>query len=167
MGTLKRMPTVNEHGEVDEKEKEDEEPLGTAVATNGPPCVGGEFCAALDTLFETLEETQSWYVFCINPNDSQLPNQLEGRSVKGQVRSIGLTEIARRNINVFEANMTLDEFIDRYKAQFTLLNVVEGDTREQIEQARTALGLEEKDGVLGTNKVCLTYNCPQHRLNYF
>ncbi|KAF9817354.1 hypothetical protein IEO21_03495 [Rhodonia placenta] len=155
-GTLKRMPTVNEHGEVDEKEKEDEEPLGTAVAANGPPCVGGEFRAALDTLFETLEETQSWYVFCINPNDSQLPNQLEGRSVKGQVRSIGLAEIARRNINVFEANMTQDEFVDRYKAQFTSLNVVEGDTREQIEQARTALGLEEKDVVLGTNKVFLS-----------
>ncbi|EED77175.1 predicted protein [Postia placenta Mad-698-R] len=155
-GTLKRMPTVNEHGEVDEKEKEDEEPLGTAVAANGPPCVGGEFRAALYTLFETLEETQSWYVFCINPNDSQLPNQLEGRSVKGQVRSIGLAEIARRNINVFEANMTQDEFVDRYKAQFTSLNIAEGDTREQIEQARTALGLEEKDVVLGTNKVFLS-----------
>jgi hypothetical protein len=34
--------------------------------------------------------------FCINPNESRvqtLPNQLEGRSVKGQVRSAGLAQI--------------------------------------------------------------------------
>ena len=66
------------------------------------PCVAGEFKSALDTLFETIEETQSWYVFCVNPNDSQLPNQLEGRSVKGQVKAVGMTEMARRCINVFE-----------------------------------------------------------------
>ena len=72
MNTLKE-PTI--------EEKEGE----ASVTTDGPPCVTGEFRLALDTLFETLNETQAWFVFCINPNDSQFPNQLEGRSVKGQV----------------------------------------------------------------------------------
>lgn len=150
--TIKRMPTLKEDG-ADEKEREDEEPLGTLGTSHGPPCVAGEFRAALDTLFETLFETQSWFVFCINPNDSQLPNQLEGRSVKGQVRSLGLSEIARRCVNVFEVNMTPDEFVSRYKDQLSTLGIVEGDPREQVEQARTALGLEERDVVVGAQKV--------------
>ncbi|KAI0922672.1 hypothetical protein AcV5_009583 [Taiwanofungus camphoratus] len=152
---IKRMPTLKE-GDIDEKDKDDEEPLGTIATSSGPPCVAGEFRAALDTLFETLDETQSWYVFCINPNDSQLPNQMEGRSVKGQVRSLGLAEIARRSVNVFEVNMTPDELVQRYKSQLTALNIIEGDPREQVDQARTALGLEEKDVVLGLHKVFLS-----------
>lgn len=144
--TIKRMPTVKE-GEYDEKEDED------APASSGSPCSAGEFRTALDTLFETLEDTQPWYVFCVNPNDSQLPNQLEGRSVKGQVRSAGLSEIARRCANVFEVNMTPDEFVTRYRQPLANLGVVEGDPREQAAQAWTALGLKERDVVLGMSMV--------------
>ncbi|KZT04957.1 glycosyltransferase family 2 protein [Laetiporus sulphureus 93-53] len=154
-GTIKRMATVKEDV-IDEKNLDDEEPLGTAVLANGPPCIAGEFRGALDTLFETLDETQSWYIFCINPNDSQLPNQLEGRSVKGQVRSLGLSEVARRCVSMFEVNMTPEEFVQRYQGQLDTLHVIEGTPREKVEQARTALGLEEKDAVLGMNKVFLS-----------
>jgi myosin heavy subunit len=66
--------------------------------------------SALDTLFETIEETQSLYVSCVNPNDSQLPNQFEGRSVKGQVKAVGMTEMARRCVNVFEVGVTWRNF---------------------------------------------------------
>ncbi|KAL4074989.1 hypothetical protein V8B97DRAFT_1948869, partial [Scleroderma yunnanense] len=43
-----------------------------------------------------LSETQAWYIFCINPNDSHLPNQLKGCAVKVQVRNIGLGAIVVR-----------------------------------------------------------------------
>ena len=89
--TIKRMPAVNEGGDVEEQDREeDENNLPTVTLTGGAsPCVAGEFKSALDTLFETIEETQARYIFCVNPNDSQLPNQLEGRSVKRQVRLLG------------------------------------------------------------------------------
>ena len=148
------MPTLKEGGgDVEEKDREDDEP----VSSGGPPCVAGEFKSALDVLFETLEDTQSWYVFCINPNDSQLPNQMEGRSVKAQVRSVGLAEIARRNVNVFEAMMTPDEFTQRYASLLESVGVTEGDSRSQVEQARTALGLQERDIVLGLSMVSASY----------
>ncbi|KAI6001610.1 hypothetical protein F5J12DRAFT_703249, partial [Pisolithus orientalis] len=73
-----------------------------------------EFCAALNTLFNMLGDMHSWFVFCINPNDSQLPNQLKGQSVKGQVHSSGLVKVAKRNACVFEVSMTLDKFCQRY-----------------------------------------------------
>ncbi|KAI8989101.1 glycosyltransferase family 2 protein [Trametes punicea] len=149
--TIKRMPTLKE-GDVEEKERDEDE----APSTAGPPCVAGEFRQALDVLFETLEDTQSWYVFCINPNDSQLPNQMEGRSVKAQVRSVGLAEVARRCVNVFEAMMTPDEFSQRYQSLLQSVGVTDGDSRQQVEQARNALGLQERDIVLGTSMVFLS-----------
>jgi hypothetical protein len=91
--TIKWTPTLG--ADIDKKECEDED-ANVPAPTGGTPCIAGEFRSTPDTLFETLEETQPWYIFCINPNNSQLPIQLEGRSVKGQVRSIGSTEITRR-----------------------------------------------------------------------
>ncbi|KAI6004530.1 hypothetical protein F5J12DRAFT_679722, partial [Pisolithus orientalis] len=74
-----------------------------------------EFCTALNTLFNMLGDTHNWFMFCINLNDSQLPNQLEGQLVKGQVCSSGLVEVAKRNACMFEVGMTLDEFCQRYR----------------------------------------------------
>jgi chitin synthase len=150
--TIKRMPTVKE-GDADADDKDDDD---QPAHSRGIPCVAGEFRSALDTLFETLEESQSWFVLCINPNDSQLPNQLEGRSVKGQVRSHGLTEIAKRSVAVFEVGMTPEEFVDRYKDGLDGSGVSEGTPLELIEQARTANSLEEKDLVVGQQKVFLS-----------
>ena len=147
--TVRRAPTL---GDVEEKERDDDDAAPTTL-NNSSPCVAGEFRSALGTLFETLEETQTWYVFCVNPNDSQLPNQLEGRSVKGQIRSMGLTEIARRCVNVFEVGMTPREFCDRYREKLAGVGITEGESREQIEQARTALGFKDNDLVLGQYKV--------------
>lgn len=152
--TIKRMPTVKETTDIEEKERDDEDtqgPFGQSSHTS--PCVAGEFKAAMDTLLETIDETQPWYIFCINPNDSQLPNQLEGRSVKGQVKAAGLAEIARRSVNVFEANMSPEEFCERYGDGLHAGGIAEGDEREIIGQAKTAFGLDEKDLVLGVHKV--------------
>jgi len=155
-GTIKRMHTVKEPA-IDEKEEEE------TTTSGGAPCVAGEFRSALDTLFETLDETQAWFVFCINPNDSQLPNQLEGRSVKGQVRSAGLSEIARRCVSMFEVNMTSEEFCDRYREPLAEMGVVEGSYEEQIDQCRSVLSLQARDIVLGQHKVFLS-QAAFHRL---
>ncbi|KAF4602951.1 hypothetical protein EYR38_003355 [Pleurotus pulmonarius] len=155
-GTIKRMPTVKEG-------MDDEHDDDAAPASGGIPCIAGEFRAALDTLFETFDESQAWYVFCINPNDSQLPNQLEGRSVKGQVRSVGLAEISRRCINVFEVGMTPDEFAERYKDGLEATGVTEGTSGERVQQARTAFGMGDSDIVLGQHKVFLS-QAAFHRL---
>lgn len=155
--TVRRMRDSASAGmlaDIDEKERDDDEGgAQTSTPAGGAPCVAGEFKSALDTLFETLEESQTWYVFCVNPNDSQLPNQLEGRAVKGQVRSSGLSEVARRSVNMFEVGMTPEEFCDRYREPLKAIGVTEGEPRELVDQARTALGLQPKDLVQGQQKV--------------
>ncbi|KAH0831304.1 glycosyltransferase family 2 protein [Lanmaoa asiatica] len=154
-GTVKRMPTLREDGATEEQDREEEDALNPSSGQT--PCVAGEFRAALDTLFETLSETQCWFVFCVNPNDSQLPNQLEGRSVKGQIRSLGLTEISKRNVNVFEVGLTPDEFCTRYKDPMAKMGVVDGSAEEKVERTRNVLGLQETDMVLGQYKVFLSH----------
>lgn len=102
---IKCTPTL---GDIGERERNDED-------ANTPPPAGdilhiaSEFRSALNALFETLEETQPRYVFCTNPNDSQLPHQLEGRSAKGQIRSVGLLEITKRCAHAFPAGVTYQE----------------------------------------------------------
>ncbi|KAG6370849.1 P-loop containing nucleoside triphosphate hydrolase protein [Boletus reticuloceps] len=153
-GTVKQMATLREDSAVEEQEREDDDAPNSSSGLT--PCVAGEFRAALGTLFETLSEMQSWFVFCMNPNDSQLPNQLEGRSIKGQIQSLGLTEVSKRNVNVFEVGLTLDEFCTRYGEPMAKMGVMDGSAKEKVEQTRNVLGLQETDIVLGQYKVFLS-----------
>ncbi|KAJ6586612.1 glycosyltransferase family 2 protein [Mycena sp. CBHHK59/15] len=151
-GTVRRTAPTSPTGE-----SIAEEDGAEAEGGPGTTAVAGSFRAALDTLFATLDETQAWHVFCVNPNDAQLPNQLEGRSVKGQVRSAGLAQVAQRAAaGVFEVGMAVGEFCERYREGLEAGGVVEGSERERVEQARTAFGLGEKDVVLGVQKAYLT-----------
>lgn len=53
-------------------------------------CVPGEFRTTLDTLFDTGRR----YIFCINPNDTRLPNPLERRWFRdNQTPSIAMSGI--------------------------------------------------------------------------
>ncbi|KAF8416231.1 P-loop containing nucleoside triphosphate hydrolase protein [Boletus edulis BED1] len=140
-GTVKRMATLRGGSAVEEQEREDDDAPNSSSGLM--PCIAGEFRAALSTLFKTLSETQSWFVFYLNANDSQSPNQLEGRSLKGQIQILGLTEVLKRNVNVFGVGLTLDEFCTR-------------SAKEKVEQTRNTLGLQETDIVLGQFKVFLS-----------
>ncbi|KIK16514.1 hypothetical protein PISMIDRAFT_15777 [Pisolithus microcarpus 441] len=137
--TVHHMPhnntTTGTAPTITEEECEDED---VAVPQNtGTPCVTGKFCAPLDTLFDTLGDTQNWFVFCINLNNSQLLNQLEERLVKGQVHSAGLVEVAEWGGSNVQGGR-------------------DGTPAEQIERMGVALGLGETDVVLGQHKVFLS-----------
>ncbi len=56
-------------------------------------------------------------------------------------------------MNVFEANMLPSEFCDRYSDQLAALSIHEGDPIMMVQQARTALDLQERDVVQGQHKV--------------
>lgn len=106
---IKRMPAVKDGLGPNIEERDEEGRPSGAPSTSSTPCVLGEFRAALDTLFDM---TPPWYIFA--SNDSQVPNQLEGRSVKGEVKSTVLAEIVKRCISMFEVGMAPREFCEWY-----------------------------------------------------
>ena len=53
------MSTIKK-GEVKEKDREEDETLGSSGLPNYSPCVAGEFKAALDMLFKTFNKAQPW-----------------------------------------------------------------------------------------------------------
>ena len=131
-GTIKRLPALCENDPAEEQDHEDEEGNSSLGAML---CVAGKFRAALDTLFETLLDSRPWFVFCVNPNDSQLPNQFEGQSVKCRIQTLdlGLTKVSKRNINVFEVVLTLDEFCTRYKELLVKMGIVDGLVKKALQ----------------------------------
>jgi len=152
--TIKRKPGAGAAPAAGDIQEEDGTGADDDSPADGIKCVAGEFQSALDTLFNTLDDTHAWYVFCINPNDSQLPNQLEGRGVKAQVRSIGLSQMARKQGVVFEASMSPQEFCDRYHDYLKVLGVsAGGDPIASVNATREALGLSELEIVIGQFKV--------------
>jgi len=152
--TIRRSRTQKKNPEGIPEEGDEEE------APNAIKCVVGEFNASLDLLLEALDETESWYCFCVNPNDSQLPNQLEVRGVKAQARSLGLPEMAKKLKGTFEVNMTFGEYFERYKETLESVGASEfsdGSMEERVARAKVGLGLEYHDVVVGHNKVCGSY----------
>ena len=75
--------------------------------------------------------------------------------MKGQIRSVGLTEITKRCAHAFPVGMTHREFVDRYREPLADLGISEGSNQERVEQTRVAIGLSDHDVVLGQYKVCL------------
>lgn len=149
-GTIKWMITLHEDGAVKEQNWEEDD----ARNFSGPtPCIMGEFRATLDMLFDTLSEAQTWFIFCMNPNDLQLSNQLEGQSVKGQIRSLGLTEVSKRNVNTFEVGLTLEGFCMWYKEPMVKMGIMDSLAKEKVEWTRQILGLQEIDMILSQYKV--------------
>ena len=56
-------------------------------------------------------------------------------------------------MNVFEVGMTPREFCDRYREKLAGVGITEGESREQIERARTALSFKDNVLVLGQYKL--------------
>ncbi|CAG8558760.1 8590_t:CDS:2, partial [Racocetra fulgida] len=77
-------------------------------------CVATQISSALDELCETFEETTPWYIFCIRPNDAQLPNNFNQNVVQNQVKSLGLPEIAKRLQTEYTNGMMHLDFLERY-----------------------------------------------------
>jgi hypothetical protein len=81
-----------------------------------------------------------------------IATQLEGWGVKGQIWSLGLTKVSKRNANVFEVGLNPDEFSSWCKEPL-VKSVVDGLAKEKAEQMRNILGLQEIEMIIEQYKV--------------
>jgi chitin synthase len=119
-------------------------------------CVAGQHWRAIDTLLATFEQAQPWFIFCLRPNDSQLPSQIEIRSVKTQIRALGLTEVTQRLQSSYEVRMSHGEACERYAEEFDARGIPEGPSDlDRLQDLKRVLKLSDSQMGLGTNRVGL------------
>ncbi|KAK0557735.1 Chitin synthase, class 8 [Tilletia horrida] len=170
VGTLRRTGTKKGsggHGEDDGGAADSDDEAGGDESKGGKSsgirCVAGDFRSALDTLFETLEDTKPWFVFCLRPNDNQLPNQCEARVMKQQIKEYGLAEMARKLTNDYMVNMTYEEFCQRYADSSTLAAVgladaTGGEAVQKFLLSREVMGWTDAQVGNGRSKVYLAHD---------
>ncbi|OCF76617.1 chitin synthase [Kwoniella mangroviensis CBS 8886] len=146
--------------EEDEEGEDDEVGGGNDGGNAGKSlyCIAGQHWSALDTLLQTFDQAQPWLIFCLRPNDSQLPSQVEIRSMKSQIRSLGLTEMAQRLQTSYEVRMTHFEACDRYAEEFEVRGILKGPSDvDRLQDLKRVLGLNDNQMAIGANRVFLSH----------
>ena len=156
----KRGPRLTDVAEEDENAKDDEgdDVVGGGNEANsaGKELQGmvGQHASAMLTLLSTFDQAQPWFIFCLRPNDSQLANQVEIRSMKAQIRSLGLVEIAQRAQTCYEVRMTHREACERYAEEFAARGIPEGPAfADRLQDLKRTLQLSDAQMGLGTTRV--------------
>jgi chitin synthase len=166
-GTQRRGGNLAPGGAADEDDSDDdaaqEAGAGGSSKKASIHCVAGEFRGALDTLFETLDDTKPWFVVCLRPNDNQLPNQFEARVVKQQIKTFGIVEMARKLLNEYSVNMTCEEFCERYAdvpslAAATLHGATGGEAKQKFSAVKEVMGWSDAEAASGRVKVFLSHS---------
>lgn len=174
-GTMRRAGTLRRHGDAagnggeDDSEEEGHNEHGPdgqasiAKKSEGVSGVAGDFRSALDTLFETLDDTKTWLVLCLRPNDNQLPNQFEARIVKQQIKTYCLPQMARKVVREYSVSMTHDEFCERYAenpslAVVGLKGATGGLAKQKFSAAKDVMSWSDDEAASGRLKVFLAHD---------
>ncbi|PWN45202.1 chitin synthase 8 [Ceraceosorus guamensis] len=163
-GTQRRGGNLAPGGEEDSDEDAEAEGEGGAGAAKKTTArfVAGEFRSALDTLFETLDETKAWFVLALRPNDNQLPNQFEARVVKQQVKTLAIAEMSRKTLNEYCVSMTPEEFCERYAdapslSAASMRGASGGEAKQKFAAAKDIMGWADAEAAAGRVKVFLSH----------
>ena len=143
---------------------EDEEVYGEnapAQATHGQPCVVGEMRAALQGLFDVLDDAKPWFVMCLRPNNTQLPNHAEPRTLRRQVHALGLPALAAP-AHEYPVTLTYPEFCERYGAlpglePLGMRGVGAAEAKMKVSDACALMNWTDKYIAMGLYKVFLSH----------
>ncbi|CAH1759161.1 10719_t:CDS:2 [Entrophospora sp. SA101] len=120
-------------------------------------CVATQIQSALDELCETLEETTPWFIFCIRPNNTQLPNQIDSKVLQSQAKSLGLTEIAKRLQVNYTICLTHEEFLEKYAHILDSMEIDQSqDSKAKIEASCAIFGWDYNDMIVRNEKTYLS-----------
>lgn len=108
--------------------------------------------ATLAELILNYEQSRTWDVLCIRPNDNALPNAFDKRRVKSQVRALLLPDLVVRRQREYVTSYAFGDFGERYG----LGN--EADATAVQEFAASRGWVEGADFTLGEERVWLSYS---------
>lgn len=148
-----RAPSTRRKARNDGAEKDDDEVKKDLTAKS----VVADFDGSLVTLFDTLAETKSWFIFCIRPNDQQQSNQFDSKLVRHQIRALNLVELAKRLAGEWLVSLDHKEWWERYSGVSRLADEHERLApmmwADKVAEVRNIFGWDESDLRMGKFKV--------------
>lgn len=144
-------------GDIDEEDEDAAHASGDKGAAAAGRSVVQEVNDSVTLLLNTLQTSTSWFVLCVRPNDAQLPNQVDAKLVKHQVRAFGLAELSRRLQGEWAINLEVREWWERY-GQIAVLAEEQQALgalmyRDKAVKVRELLGFGEREMGIGKKKV--------------
>ncbi|CAH7687581.1 putative chitin synthase class V [Phakopsora pachyrhizi] len=120
--------------------------------------VVSEFNSSIGTLLETLQDTKTWFIFCLKSNDSQLSNQFDAKLLRQQLKFFNIAEMAKRLKGEWLVSLETNEWWERYKncgpiGDDSLRLGLMMDWREKVDEVRKLMGWNEHDITLGKFKI--------------
>ncbi|KAJ3228228.1 hypothetical protein HK099_005238 [Clydaea vesicula] len=131
--------------------------------------------AAIDEIIDTLEQTVSWYIFCLRPNGLNDSDEFDVRNVKEQLERYELQKIseARLICNDLSVVIPLENFLTRFE---TIVDAVLSNTNtlkspnsiEKVSIFCQRSGWDKKNYALGTTQqnIYLTENLWKSLINH-
>lgn len=118
----------------------------------------GQFLAALDIIKKTLSapNVNSYFVFCLKPNDRRIANQFDSKCVRTQVQTFGIVEISQRLRNAdFSVFLPFGEFLGLAEVD----TVVVGSDKEKAEAVLSERSWPGNEARVGSTGVFLSERC--------
>ena len=118
----------------------------------------GQFLASLDIIKKSItsSNTNSYYVFCLKPNDRRIANQFDSKCVRAQVQMLGIAEISQRLRNAdFTLFLPFGEFLGLTNSESILV----GSEREKAEVVLAEKRWPGNEARVGTTGLFLSERC--------
>jgi chitin synthase len=118
----------------------------------------GQFLASLEIIKKSImsPNTNSYYVFCLKPNDRRIANQFDSKCVRAQVQTLGIVEISQRLRNAdFSIFLPFGEFLGLAHADSVLV----GSERENSQAVLDERRWPANEAQLGATGVFLSERC--------
>lgn len=131
----------------------------TGAQVGGPEQgASGQFLTSLENIKKSIiaPNTNSYYVFCLKPNDRRIANQFDSKCVRLQVQTFGIAEISQRLRSTdFSLFLPFGEFLVLTQAESILV----GSEREKAEAVLADKRWPGNEARLGATGIFLSERC--------
>ena len=134
---------------------EKEQKLHVDIPNQG---ASGEFLAALENIRKSITApyTNTYYVFCLKPNDRRIANQFDSKCVRMQIQTLGIAEISQRLRTAdFSLFLPFGEFLGLLQTEVDLV----GTEREKAEAVLMEKHWPGNEARIGTTGIFLSERC--------
>ncbi|KAI2636953.1 glycosyltransferase family 2 protein [Hypomontagnella submonticulosa] len=148
---------ASEAGDFREKSQSRGEPRKSSLP-HSEQGASGQFLSSLENVKQaiTAPNTNTYFVFCLKPNDRRIANQFDSKCVRTQVQTFGIAEISQRLRSAdFSLFLPFGEFLGLADAETILV----GSEREKVQAVVQNKQWPSNEVQIGSTGVFLSERC--------